>query len=386
MTGKPLRILHLASFSGNVGDNANHAGFRPWLEAMVEQPVEWRELEIREFYWRERAFDGGFVDLANQHDLLVIGGGNYFELWVEDSGTGTSIDIHPRDFGRIRTPIFFNALGVDAGQGVSEANAARFKAFMESLLASDQYLVTVRNDGATRTLAEFISPTIADAVGLLPDGGFFADFASSRTSYHEPGRTAVGINLARDMADVRFGNGSGASGYDAFCDSIAQTIAMICGRQEVDVVLFPHIYSDLAVLSDVVDRLPDRLRRTRLSVAPYSVGSAGAQRTFGGYAACALIMGMRFHSNVCPIGMGIPTIGLNSYRQIELLYEELSFPDGWVDVSSPGFEEALAARATAVIEDPAELRSRVSELKARVEDQRGQLAPVVGSWLARTIS
>ena len=79
----PLKILHIASFSGNIGDNANHMGFRPWFEALAGAPVSWTRLEIREFYWRERQWDAALVDFINTHDLLVIGGGNYFELWVE---------------------------------------------------------------------------------------------------------------------------------------------------------------------------------------------------------------------------------------------------------------------------------------------------------------
>jgi len=112
-----LRILHVASFSGNIGDNANHMGFRPWFETLAGRPVQWTNLEIREFYWRERVWDDSFVAMANAHDLVVIGGGNYFELWVETSPTGTSIAIEPQTFAKITTPVVFNALGVDPGQG-----------------------------------------------------------------------------------------------------------------------------------------------------------------------------------------------------------------------------------------------------------------------------
>ena len=86
-----IRVLHIASFTGNIGDNANHMGFRPWFEKVSSVSVSWDNLEIREFYWKERKWDMDFVDLANSYDLVVIGGGNYFELWVEDSPTGTSI-------------------------------------------------------------------------------------------------------------------------------------------------------------------------------------------------------------------------------------------------------------------------------------------------------
>ena len=153
----PMRILHLASFSGNIGDNANHMGFRPWFAAQVGREVTWTNCEIREFYWKERAFDADFVTIANSYDALVVGGGNYFELWVENSPTGTSIAISLEDFDKIRVPIFFNALGVDSGQGVPEKSKQNFTRFLSKLLSSDQYLVSVRNDGAVDTLREEIT-------------------------------------------------------------------------------------------------------------------------------------------------------------------------------------------------------------------------------------
>ena len=60
-----LRILHLASFTGNIGDNANHMGFRPWFENQVGVPIAWTDLEIREFYWGERQWDATLAELIN---------------------------------------------------------------------------------------------------------------------------------------------------------------------------------------------------------------------------------------------------------------------------------------------------------------------------------
>ena len=79
---KTIKTLHLASFDGNVGDNANHSGFYRHLKAQPGYDFAIEQLEIREYYWKQRFFDDGFVDLVNDYDLLIIGGGNYFELWA----------------------------------------------------------------------------------------------------------------------------------------------------------------------------------------------------------------------------------------------------------------------------------------------------------------
>jgi hypothetical protein len=119
-----LRVLHLASFSGNIGDNANHSGFRNYFETIVGESVTWFNEEIREYYWREKVFDETFVAKVNTFDLLVIGGGNYFELWPNDSPTGTSITLPIPFWRKITKPILINGVGVDLGQGASSTPSA----------------------------------------------------------------------------------------------------------------------------------------------------------------------------------------------------------------------------------------------------------------------
>ena len=111
----------------------------------------------------------------NQFDALIIGGGNYFELWVESSPTGTSIAIPPDLFSKIKIPIFFNALGVDPGQGVPDSSRIKFMGFLDTLLGSEQYLVSVRNDGAKKNLSRHVGNRYSEAVLHTPDNGFFVE-------------------------------------------------------------------------------------------------------------------------------------------------------------------------------------------------------------------
>jgi polysaccharide pyruvyl transferase WcaK-like protein len=378
-----MKVLHLASFSGNIGDNANHSGFRPWLERLAGRPVSWTDLEIRENYWKERVFDEAFVDYVNTFDLFVIGGGNYFELWVERSHTGTSIDIPLELFSRIKPPVFFNALGCDAGQGTTEKTIQRFNAFLEVLVSSPQYLVTVRNDGAHQTLRRYVPPAVADKVTTIPDGGFFLEPAEANGPYVHRAHKLIGINLACDMPEIRFRQFGDPGGYEAFCDEFAAMLGTIAARQpNLDFVFFPHIFSDLKIVSAVVSRMNDRVRRTRTNCAPYMTGCDGARHVFGLYRKCDLMLGMRFHANVCALALGVPAIGLFNYPQIEYLYQELSFSERCFNVQQPGFSSALAESVVASLHaDPfAQERERALQ---RVVAQRRAYEPVLSAWLMR---
>ena len=377
-----IKILHLASFSGNIGDNANHMGFRPWFERQIGRAVKWTSLEIREFYWKERFWDEHFVALANTYDLIVIGGGNYFELWVESSPTGTSIAIDPKLFSKIRVPVYFNALGVDAGQGVSGTSLQRFKSFLDQLLGAPQYLVSVRNDGAVATLEQYLGDDYRQAVHHIPDGGFFAPFAKNSPQVQPfSDKRYIGINIASDMPETRFKRYAVESGHIGFAKEMAKAISLLAETYlDHSFIFFPHIFRDLNIITEVINRLDDRLRRTRLIVASYSTGDNAAERIFGMYGACDLILAMRFHANVCPIGMGVPTLGLNCYRQIASLYTELRQSDRMVDVAQPGFAAILHEKASLVLADPDSVAADLLAAQSQVSTMRIAFEPALMDW------
>lgn len=373
--------MHLASFSGNIGDNANHSGFRPWLESFVSCKVEWTDLEIREYYWKERRFDDSFLELVSNFNLLVIGGGNYFELWVEESSTGTSIDIPLDIFSKIKIPILFNALGCDEGQGSTDKSLGKFTRFLQLLASSSQYLITVRNDGAMNTLQKNMPPTLLEKVFVIPDGGFFLDFTESIPNYLDASKKRIGINLACDMGEIRFRNFDVTNGYDMFCDEFAKMLEMLAEEDpEIHYFFFPHIFQDLKIIADVISRMNDRLRRTRVATAPYLIGAEGAKHIFGLYHHCELFIGMRFHANVCAIGMGLPVIGLCNYIQIDYLYEELNHPTGCFNIRNPGFSLLLRKKILASLSTN-QLSKESARIMNDVKHLRKSFDQVLINWL-----
>jgi polysaccharide pyruvyl transferase WcaK-like protein len=116
-------------------------------------------------------------------------------------------------------------------------------------------------------------------------------------------------------------------------------------------------------------------------VAPYDSGPAAADEAFGAYLACDVVLAMRFHSNIVPIGHGIPAIGLYCYDQIKRLYDELESPDSLVAVSQPGFGAALLDRLRAILENPDMAKARAAAMKALVTAQRDKAGRKISTWL-----
>ena len=369
-----MKILHLASFTGNIGDNANHSGFRYWFEKYNDE-AEWTELEIREFYWGERKYDESFAELCNQHDLVVIGGGNYFELWP-DSHTSTSIDISFGILEKIKTKILFNALGCDDAQGI--ANLEKFRNFIRHITDSDQFLVCVRNDGSYDTIENLLGEYRTQNIHKVPDGGFFAKV--EELDYFELPiiTTNIGVNLAGDMLEQRF-----KGRYLTFCKLFADVVNKQLREDEhKHFVFIPHIYKDLRIISDVLDYIEDKYRRSRVSVASYTTGIDSYEYILGLYKECDLVLGNRFHANVCPIGMGVPTIGLINYPQVEKLYKELNIPELTVKINEPGFETPLNELINVSLSLTESIKAIYKETNSGLTKQMSDFQEVIRQWMS----
>jgi hypothetical protein len=377
-----LRVLHLASFAGNIGDLANHAGARRMLTEQLSFSFKFTNLEIREFYWKQVSFDDGFVEYANSFDLLLIGGGNYFELWVDGSATGTSIDITPERLAKIRVPTLFFALGVDTGQGYSSQSVQRFKRLITTILESDNLFLCVRNDGSANALCEVVGEQTAARIPVMPDGGFFADPAGCRVGNTNNNR--IGINIAGDMLQRRFDRGLNAESFLRELADSCLTLMNINPALHIDLV--PHIWRDCALIAQLLPIFPDPYLRRRITVGrlePSEAGLAGFLQSYRGF---DLVLGMRFHANVCPIGMGVPARGLLNYPQVEHLYEEIGMSERAIDVRDAGFGAHLVE---GVLNDLASLPAQRARCINGVDQLRQQAHSVliqVDEWLRRNLS
>ena len=374
------RILHLASFNGNIGDNINHSGFRPWFAGLCAAPIEWRQLEIRSFYRGELTFAKDLPALASKSDMLVVGGGNYLELWPSNTASGMSLDLPLEQLGSMGKPVLLNALGVDAGQGVSERGRQGLQLLIDWISADPRRLLSVRNDGSFEEVKRLCHSSSLANVHRIPDAGFFQTL-SRRTDSFGLGSLQVCVNLAMDMGGHRYPGGTRVN-YADFCVMFAKVIADVSSlRTESNWVFVPHIYSDLRIISDVIAELPDSLRRNRVEVAPFGSGEIAAETAMATYSNADLVMGMRFHACIAGLSLGIPTIGLTNYPQVGKLFEEVGAPQLSVDVSTSAGIARLGKSILDLLEHPVSARTVGAEILYRVSAERRRFESVLTEWL-----
>ena len=335
MTKTTIRVLHLASFSGNVGDILNHEGFYNALKEMCYD-FDITPLEIRRFYRKEMIFDRSFVEYANSFDCLIVGGGNYFELWVDHSPTGTSFMLPVELFNTIKVPVVFNALGVDPGQGSSETNICKFRCLLDAIMARTDTLVSVRNDGSIAALESLVGGSYARSCVWTPDAGFNAKMGPRKTN----NTRRLLINLAGDMLDKRFPSTDSLSCEEFLVALASMSAELVVNGSFEEIVLVPHIFKDLEPISNFTNFLPDKVIRDNVVVAELGLGT-DLTRFKDYYLNSHTVLGTRFHSSIAGIASGAYTLGLTNYRQISKLYSELELESQIIDVRQHGFENEL---------------------------------------------
>ncbi|WP_163537040.1 polysaccharide pyruvyl transferase family protein [Gracilibacillus sp. YIM 98692] len=382
---KNIRALHIASFNGNIGDNANHNGFRNRLNETLDCEIEYDEIEIREFYqsWNIRDFNRSeFINLCNRYDLVIIGGGNFFELKWDYSYTGTTINISKESLNKIDTPILFNGVGCDTAKGASENAISKFGYFLETITRDNKYLVSVRNDGSYDTIKKLYGEKYSDKIYRVPDGAFFLETKKFNFPELNNNLKSIGINIVSDMTDIRFNKDleDGIEYYD-FINGLSKELnTFLKVYSDYQIILFPHIYSDLKAISNLLEKIDDRYRRNRIVIAPCLTGPGSDEYIFGLYKECELILGMRFHSNVCSIAQNIPTIALSSYKKIIDLYKELNVSDRVIKVNKEGFQKELREELKYTIKNKEDIKLRYRMINENVKNESNDFYKRVREW------
>jgi polysaccharide pyruvyl transferase WcaK-like protein len=194
----------------------------------------------------------------------------------------------------------------------------------------------MRNDGSKKNLLEYIGQPYLENFLWTPDGGINIANLNDIATPTEP---YMAVNIAGDMLDLRFPKGSERS-YNQFIEDIAKTITHSIETNVVnEAVLIPHIFRDIQSISELLETLPDHIRRKHITVAPLLNGTGSEKSIFGYYKNAKLSLAMRFHANLCSVSFGTPTIGLVSYKQIHDLYYELNLIEFAVDTTTLQFYE-----------------------------------------------
>ena len=372
------RILHVASHVGNIGDDASHAGTHRILNELLG-PVQFSRLDIRKSYdiytLPDRfSFDERFAEQANDHDLVVIGGGAFLDFDIAGTRTGLMMQIDDKVLDALRVPLLVTSVGCHSRHDTDRGNRGEIIRLLENLMSRDNCALQLRNDGSTATVSDLLGPAFAASVPEVLDSGFFYENDGHLYRPFE-GRYIV-VSTTEDQLRLR--NAGSRIEREAYLKEMRGFVQRVIDETDLGVAFALHIYGDIDAVKAILDGLNFYQVSDRVVIMPYAQKRFGADQIFSAYRNSACNVGMRFHANVCSLAMGRPTIGLVAAERSAAPHRSLGLEDGFVAVNEAGFGNRLFDRMLETLQEDPAARGATAD---RLENARKGTMATYGSTL-----
>jgi len=325
--------MHLFTFEGNMGDIFVWSSIQSLLSEALQTNIEFRNVEIREFYRnsQKRYFDAKFLTEINECDLLIIGGGAFFDVRWDYSHTGTTLNFSDEFIEGIQIPVIIMGLGylepgnTDEGNSVQKCIFNKFERFIRNVSERKSWFLSIRNDGSMERITVRFGAEFATLFKEIPDNGFYFHKNISSHEFDEKKRHTIGFQIANTSFTA---DDAVIAGLKELYDSIAKVVKILV-EQDNRVVFFLHMPSDIDAVSKILQCIGVEGFRRNVVLAPYNpAGVNAAKEIVSYYKACDVVVAMRFHANVIALENIIPTVGLISLgvvsgERIAALYQKL---------------------------------------------------------------
>lgn len=338
-----MRIIHIASHKGNIGDIFNHAGFYQYLDKIFDKKYSIEKIELRDFYYsakNKKNFDKVFADYINTFDLCIIGGGGFFDAQWENSQTGTTLDFSDNFIDCIKIPVIVNAMGYhEYPDKTNEIIRQKFNHFLNKIVDKRNWLVSVRNDGSFERIEKQYKNIALDKILKVPDNAFFTILPPPRLFnpiQRESG--VIGICVTNDLFSKYYNGNIKTTDFNRIIANFVNNQAK-CQRK---IIFFPHTPDDINTINEVLRYVDGYTKRNQIVIAPFeAIDIQSVYNLAEYYKRCDFIIGMRFHSIIMGINLNIPTIALAGHQQIEGLFSELNLSDFCIKVNKTDIDEKL---------------------------------------------
>lgn len=377
-----MKILQIASFTGNIGDLVNHHGF---YESMGIDGNNIEKMEMREFYnnysGEKRFFDATLAHKINEYDLLVLGGGGFFDVLWDNSSTGTTFDMSEEFVDLLKIPVVVNAMGVFTEQNKDKANE-KFGRFLSIIAQKDNWFVSIRNDGSRKRIKQICKSVNLDKIITVPDNGFVETDVIDRKVIADT--KVVGINLTDELKDLCYTDGTD---INSFYEKMKRCILKLI-QDGMTVCFLLHTPQDYEALYKMMELIGREWFRKNIVIAPYLPYDRGESLSefIKYYRTCDVVVGMRFHSNVLSIANNIPVVGLAIHNQIEDLYEENNLLSHCIRVGSKDWDVLLYNQIMNILYSPKDYLDSQKRVHSIICQQHDEYISTLKSWIKEHVT
>ena len=292
-----INIWHIYARYFNFGDHALGVGLRNILLKYFKKNLLFKSIDIHTL-----DIDEVFISQMNEDaDLMLVGGGGLIHGFAGDKWM-----LHLPDelIQTIKVPIVCYGLGYNQFREESDLSPEILNNL--KLLKEKAFAFSVRNDRSQRELKR-----LGINFEEVPDSGFFVDQNIPPSPVEGK---YVTIQLAYDMKENR------GIKDEKMIQNFAEITRYLLGKG-YKVVFCPHVRKDCEISEAIVKEI-NQPGQVFMWNWYEMVREANTLNGLAYYKHASFVIGMRGHSQICPIGLGTPVISIVSHRKnIDLLRE-----------------------------------------------------------------
>ena len=288
------RLLHIASFNGNIGDSLSHRGLYNLLGCdcnLSEDKID--RIEIRRFYQNADRdilkFDGACAEKFNNYRYVILGGGGFLKQSFNNSKYGNTFEFEKEFFKKLRTKLLFYSIGgLNALEKVDEVAYYRTEHFIEKLYSDDRFMFIFRTDGSVKN-SQFLNQKYSkdsNSIKQVFDSAFLNEVKSDARCENN-----VIINIGYDQ--LLEANTDKACVFKTISETMIHLLDEDIG---VKFYFAPHTYYDVQAFTALCEYLPEYLKRNNLKCLQSLTFSTDLQATIDAYSSAKLALTGRFHS------------------------------------------------------------------------------------------
>ena len=319
-----VKIAQLASYDVNVGDNIAIYNIRRVMEKLVDQPIEWTNLQISQFHEIRNDVKKSseiLKSISDNNDMLIVGGGGLIEGDSGKFGTKWKLPFNEETLAKIDIPIVCFAAGINYFRnwpGISDEGIENIKLF-----ANKCSLFSLRNDGSVDLFKEFSDQPVEE----VPDPGLVFDDLLQIPKREE---------INRGFLQTAWNNKTQQMEGRGFSEkNIAR---MIQTSEQHGLPNFPHTSKDY--------RFPNVSTVFSLDAFNEGVRYKRFLNIISAYSKFNYSVAMRGHGQMIAIGVNLPSIYLSTQDKVRDFSYRNGFTDYNVDIVEAEWHAKLNEKIT----------------------------------------
>lgn len=320
-----MKILHISSFRGNLGDYFNNQSLHSILKKISNNIVV-KKLEIRYSYLNYKGKKKWFWDdlelISKSYDKIIIGGGANFELISKKLENFCTINIKNLS-ETLSSKIIIFSQGFDVKISINTIEKNQFSRYFHFLLNSG-IKISLRNDGSIKRLGKFIAKKNLTAIKSTIDCGLI-NYDKKNTKQNN----MVVISPSDQFVKVT----------DLEIKRLAKIIEGLT-LYDLKIILVPHLASDYKIIHKIYSKLSTESKfsnKIRIYYFENSIKFYNQVRSL--YANSLFVVSSRFHGLALGISFNKLIYGLFLNSKTESLFLHSSSCKNFLNFNPKNFNK-----------------------------------------------